>query len=72
MCQQNRKMPLTIYIYGADEKSIVLHAVLLLLVAGIQCHHVFILGNIQKSVFMHREGDVRDVTPYIYIYIYIY
>ena len=55
-------MPLTINVYGIDEKTIVLHAVILLFVAGIQFRHVFILGDIQKSVFMYREGNMTDVS----------
>ncbi|CAF1476392.1 unnamed protein product [Rotaria magnacalcarata] len=60
-------MPLIIYIYGVNEKRFFIHSLLALFVAAIQFRHLFILENIQKLVFMHREPNVTDVNYRMYI-----
>ena len=60
-------MPLTINVYDIDEQTIALYGIILLSVAGIQCRHLFILRGIQKSIFMHREGNMTDVSADMYI-----
>jgi len=59
-------MPLIIYVYGVSENRLIIQSWVLLFVAVIQLYHVFVLENIQQSVFMFREPNVTDVDFNMY------
>ena len=59
-------MPLIIYVYGVSEKRFFIQSWVLIFVAALQGRHLFILENIQKSVFMNREGNITDIDYHMY------
>jgi len=59
-------MPLIIYVYGVSENRLIIQSWVLLFVAVIQLYHVFVLENIQQSVFMFRGPNVTNVDFNMY------
>jgi len=60
-------MPLIIYVYGISENRLIIESLLLIFVACLQGRHLFILGDIQKSVFMYREPNITNINYLMYI-----
>lgn len=58
--------PVIIYVYGVNETRLFIHSLVLLFVAATQFRHIFILENIQKLVFTHRQSNITNIVYHMY------